>query len=65
MPTNWKTNPVGINTNPIVTVVIKKPIGRREIWKINGEQLIVNFIGSYISLLILHMEHLLLSEIPI
>ncbi|NOQ96767.1 MAG: hypothetical protein GQ561_01250 [Calditrichae bacterium] len=36
-----ETNPVGIQHKTTVTVGFKKPIGRREIWKINGEQLIV------------------------
>ena len=34
------------------------------VWKINGEQLIVKDIGSYISILILHMVHLLLLKFP-
>ena len=60
-----ETNPVGINTNPTVTVGFKKPINRWEIWKINGKQLIVKIIGNYVSLLILHMVHLFLSEITL
>ena len=39
-----KTNPVGIQHKTTVTVEFKKPIGRGEIWKINGGQLIVKFI---------------------
>ena len=39
-----ETNPVGIQHKTTVTVEFKKPIGRGEIWKINGGQLIVKFI---------------------